>query len=80
MKKIKFLDLKQINKKTLNNIQSKIKSQLFSGDYILDKNVKNFEKNFSKYNNASFCVGVNSGHDALKIALNSLGNIKCNYS
>jgi len=76
MKKIKFLDLKKINETPLIKTQSKIKKFLFNGNYILDKNVLNFEKKFSKFNKSSFCVGVNSGHDALKIALNSLGNIR----
>lgn len=76
MKKISFLNLKKINKKPLGKIHLKIKKQLFSGQYILDKNVTKFEKQFAKFNSSRFCVGVNSGHDALKIALKALGNIK----
>ena len=30
-----------------------------------------FEKKFANFNEAKYCVGVNSGHDALKIALMS---------
>ena len=76
MEKISFLNLKKINKKPLGKIHLKIKKQLFSGQYILDKNVRKFEKQFAKFNSSRFCVGVNSGHDALKIALKALGNIK----
>lgn len=68
-KKIKFLDLKKINKHPLQLSKNKIEKYLFSGNYILDKNVRNFEKKFANFNNAKFCVGVNSGHDALKLSL-----------
>lgn len=73
MDKIKFLDLKYINKKLLNKCKNKIINQLYSGNYILDKNVNSFENNFSKYNHVRFCDTVNSGHDALKITLRALG-------
>lgn len=76
MKKIKFIDLKKINETPLIKAELQIKKLLFSGNYILDKNVLNFERKFSKFNKSRFCVGVNSGHDAIKIALNSLGNIR----
>ena len=79
MEKIKFLDLKKINQNYLKNCQKSILSQMYSGDYILDNNVVKFEKEFSKFNNAKYCVGVNSGHDALKLSLAAL-NIKKNDS
>jgi dTDP-4-amino-4,6-dideoxygalactose transaminase len=75
MEKIKYLDLKKINKKILDQTKKKIITQLYSGKYILDSNVKIFEKNFASFNKVKFCVGVNSGHDAIKIALKSL-NLK----
>ena len=43
------------------------------GNYILNKDILKFEKKFARYNNSKYCVSVNSGHDALKIALLSLG-------
>lgn len=70
---IKFLDLSIINKPVLNASKNKIIKQIYSGNYILDKNVEIFEKKFAKFNNVNFCYGVNSGHDALKIALKALG-------
>lgn len=75
MKLIKYLDLKKINQNLLKRTKNKIFNQLNSGNYILDKNVKIFEEKFAQFNNAKYCISVNSGHDALKIALKSL-NVK----
>ena len=53
---------------------SKIVSKVFSsGNLILSNEVRNFEKNFSVFTNNKFAVGVNSGTDALQIALMSIG-------
>ena len=43
-----------------------------SGNLILSDNVTNFEKNFSKFTGCKYGVGVNSGTDAIQIALMSL--------
>ena len=42
-----------------------------SGQLILGKNVKSLESNFSKYLNIKYGIGVNSGTDAIQIALMS---------
>jgi dTDP-4-amino-4,6-dideoxygalactose transaminase len=73
LKKIKFLDLKKINEKPLRDSKIEIHKYLSSGKYILDQNVVKFEKKFSKFNNSKYCIGVGSGHDALKLALLSCG-------
>ena len=53
---------------------SKIIDRVFSsGNLILSKEVKNFEFNFSKFTKNKYGIGVNSGTDALQIALMSLG-------
>ena len=44
-----------------------------SGNLILSKEVSNFENNFAAFTNNSYGVGVNSGTDALQIALMSIG-------
>lgn len=46
-----------------------------SGWYILGKEVKSFEEEFSKYIGTKYAVGVNSGTDALLLSLKAL-NIK----
>jgi len=45
---------------------------LQSGSYILGKEVASFEKNFSAYCASDYGIGVNSGTDALILALRSL--------
>ena len=62
-------DYKKNKKKILNLID-----QVFqSGNLILSKEVSNFEENFSKFTNNKFGIGVNSGTDALMIALMAIG-------
>ena len=46
---------------------------LNSGWYILGNEGKNFETEFADYLGAKFCVGVNSGLDALTLAVRALG-------
>lgn len=45
---------------------------LKEGRFILGKNVTSFEEKFAKYVGTDFCVGVNSGLDALTLAIKSL--------
>lgn len=44
-----------------------------SGTYILGENVSEFEKEFARYIGTDFCLGVNSGTDAIVLGLRSLG-------
>jgi dTDP-4-amino-4,6-dideoxygalactose transaminase len=60
------------NKFFFSNIIKKLQSVINSGKYILGQEVENFEKNFSKFIGSKYCVGVNSGTDALIIALRAL--------
>ena len=46
---------------------------LKSGWYILGNEVKQFEDEFKKHVNSKFCVGLNSGLDALILAVRALG-------
>lgn len=46
---------------------------LRSGRYILGKEGEAFEEEFSRYVGRKFCVGVNSGLDALTLSLRALG-------
>ncbi len=59
-------------KKKINN---KIQKVLNSNSYILGKEVEKFEKNFSKYLDIKYSVGVSNGTDAIILALNAI-NIK----
>ncbi len=55
------------------NIQQKIKSALKSGQLTLGKNVESFEKNFAKFLNIKYAVGVSSATAGLHISLLSAG-------
>ena len=69
---MKFNDLKKQNKnlskKFVNILQKKIKNS----DFIGGKSVKDFEKNFAKFTNSKYCLGVGNGTDAIYIALKAL--------
>lgn len=45
---------------------------LESGWYVLGKNVEKFEKEFSSFIGSKYCVGLNSGLDALVLAFRAL--------
>lgn len=46
---------------------------LESGWYILGKELNNFEQNYAEYMGSKYCVGINSGLDALILAFRALG-------
>ena len=52
--------------KTLDKVLSK-------GNLILTKELDEFEKSIAKYTNSKYCLGLNSGTDALMLSLWSLG-------
>lgn len=56
-----------------DDLISDIKSMLLRGDYILTREVERFEQEFAAWLGARFVVGVNSGTDALVLALRTLG-------
>ena len=59
--------------KIINNLKKIIKKS----NFILGKEVKTFEQNFSKFTNTKYCVSCANGSDALFLALKSL-NLKKN--
>lgn len=69
---IPFFDYRRQLKTIRREIDQAIKRVLNSGQLILGGEVKKFENNFAKYIGVKFGVGVNSGTDALKIALSAL--------
>ena len=73
--KISFLDLKKqindIDKKIINSIKKNIKNASFIGG----RDLIDFQKNFSRYLNVRYCLGVANGTDALEIAIKTL-NLK----
>ncbi len=66
-------DLKKEYLSISEELNRNIRRVLNSGFYILGEEVKKFEENFSKYTGTDYAVGVNSGSDALFLALKSIG-------
>ena len=60
---------KDVEKLYLKKVEQLLKSK----DWILGKEVEIFEENFSNFIGTKYCVGVNSGTDALELSLKSLG-------
>ena len=69
---IKFADPLTGFKTHEDNILSELKETLDSGEYILGQRVTRFEADFATYLDVNSVVGVNSGTDALEIALRAL--------
>ena len=68
---IEYENLKNVNKKLFNKYKEKFDEFLYSGWYILGKEVENFEKRFAEFCNTNFSIGVASGLDALILAINA---------
>jgi dTDP-4-amino-4,6-dideoxygalactose transaminase len=66
---IKFLDLKKINSKYQDEINTAVLRVVNSGWYLQGCENKLFEENYAKYIGTNFAVGVANGFDALKLIL-----------
>lgn len=64
---IKFLDLNKINEPYKEEFLNDLERIIDSGWFILGEEVENFEKSFAEYCRTDFCIGVNSGLDALSL-------------
>lgn len=71
--KITFLDLQRQYDQIHKEIDVAINRVLNKQYFILGNELSLFEKNFAKYLNSKYCVGVGSGTDGLILALRSLG-------
>ncbi|MFA5736550.1 MAG: DegT/DnrJ/EryC1/StrS family aminotransferase [Candidatus Paceibacterota bacterium] len=70
---IKFIDFTRRQKKYRKEIEKAIFKPLEKGWFILGPELENFERKFSTYLGDGEVVGVNSGTDALFLALKALG-------
>jgi dTDP-4-amino-4,6-dideoxygalactose transaminase len=66
---IPFLDLKAPHVELREEINAAIARVIESGWYILGPEVEAFESDFAAYCEATYCVGVGNGLDALHLAL-----------
>jgi len=71
--KVPILDLKQQYRAIKKDMNAALDETMQRGDFILGKEEKIFEQEFARFCNRKFAVGVNSGTDALFLALLSLG-------
>ena len=71
-KKINFTDVNPLTKKDQTNINNRILNVIKKKNFILGKEVSEFEKSFSKISGSKFSVSCGSGTDALILSLMSL--------
>lgn len=71
--KVPFLDLNQQYKEIQKSANVSLKKLFARGDFVLGKDVVEFENSFARFLNVRYAVGVNSGTDALFLGLLSLG-------
>ena len=70
---IQFNDFKREFAEIGNEVSEAIQKVLESGWFILGKETEKFEEEFSSYVGTKFGVGVNSGSDALYLAVKAIG-------
>jgi dTDP-4-amino-4,6-dideoxygalactose transaminase len=71
--KVRFLDLKKINKYHEQSLLDQLSKVIHSGWFVLGEEVATFEKKYASFNQTKFCIGVGNGLDALILSLRSLG-------
>ena len=71
--KIELIDLKKRYKDESKEILSSIKRVLSKGHLVLTEELYKFEKKVCNFTNSKYCLGLNSGTDALMMSLWSLG-------
>jgi len=71
--KVELIDLRDRFKEEGKAIIKIVGRVLSKGNLILTKEVQNFEKSICKFTGAKFCLGLNSGTDALMMSLWSTG-------
>ena len=69
---MKFFDICNQDKKIRNKIVQNFKKNIIKGDFILGKEVENFENKFASFCGVKYAVGCANGTDAITIALKSL--------
>lgn len=71
--KVPFLDLKSVNNPVEAGLEEAFRRVISSGWYIQGKELEAFEAEFAEYCNASYCVGVGNGLDAIHLLLTAYG-------
>lgn len=71
--KVPFLDLVTPHKELEEELLAVVRSALGNAGFIGGPMVEEFEREFAKFCDAKYCVGVNSGTDALRFAFMAAG-------
>ena len=71
--KIPYVNIHKQYKSEKKNLLKIIDSTLNSGSWVGGSEIERFEKNISKICKTKYCVSLNSGTDALTLALHLLG-------
>lgn len=71
--RVPFLDLGSDHAEIEGQFRKSFDRFLDSGQFILGNEVENFENSFSKYCQASHCIGVGNGLDALHLIMRGYG-------
>jgi len=64
---------RQFNEQSVEQILDRLRAFVPTGDFTLGKPVREFEERFARLIGTRHAIGVNSGTDALKLALKALG-------
>ena len=70
---IPFVDLSRQNTFLRKEINQAIAEVIDSSQFVLSKELENFEKEFARYLGVKYCYGVASGSDALRLSLLASG-------
>ncbi len=71
--RIEYENLARANALWADEVKTAVSRVINSGRYVLGPEVESFELEFAGYLGAGFCVGVASGLDAIRLALQGLG-------
>lgn len=69
---IPLVDLKRQYKNLKRDLDREVLKVLSEGNFVLGKQVSEFETAFAKFTGARYCVGVGSGWDALHLSMKAL--------
>lgn len=71
--KIEFVDLKRQNKIFKKGIQKAIQPIIDQAIFVMGEPLEKFEKEFARFCKKKYCVGLNSGTDAIMLSLLAYG-------
>ena len=71
--KIPYINLRLHDQKLKENILRKVEEVLNSGQFILGKEVEEFEKKFASHCQTKYALGVANGTDAMILVMKALG-------